>query len=135
MKVYQSKIGLELIAPISMASSGLVVWYALNEQWVALALFVLVESFVIGTLFTTRYTIENASLKVKSGFIYNKTIDIKEITSITKTNTWLSAPAAALIGRIEIHFKTYDSVVISPKDLDEFVAHLQQINPAIKVTL
>ncbi|RYE20562.1 MAG: hypothetical protein EOP51_17605 [Sphingobacteriales bacterium] len=96
----------------------------------SLLIFVLVILFLL-SFFNTVYTITNTQLlKVKSSFVFNKQIPITGITKIVPTKSILSAPALSL-DRIEIFYNTYDSVVISPKDKQEFIAQLKTINPAI----
>ncbi|MEG0697900.1 MAG: PH domain-containing protein, partial [Algoriella sp.] len=66
----------------------------------------------------------------KSGFLVNKKIDINSITKISKTNNPISSPALSL-DRIEIFYNKYDSVIISPKNEQEFIQDLQKINSSI----
>jgi hypothetical protein len=83
-------------------------------------------------VFNTCYTITvNDTLKVKCGFLVNQTIPVQSIIKIVPTNTIFSAPALSF-DRLEIFYNNYDSVVISPENKEEFIAELQNINPAIK---
>lgn len=89
-----------------------------------------VYAFILYLFLSTEYTIDKEKLKIKSGFIYNKYLNIDKITSITKTNNPISAPAASF-DRIEIHFEKFNSVIISPKDKIGFVKELIKRNPNI----
>jgi hypothetical protein len=65
-------------------------------------------------------------------FIVNQDIAISSIRKIKETYNPLSAPAA-LIDIIEMFYNKYDSVLISPKDKKEFIAHILNVNPTIEV--
>lgn len=80
----------------------------------------------------TYYTIdeENRNLRVKCGFITDFNVNIDKIVSLKNTRTLLSAPAAS-IDRLEVKYGRCQSVVISPKDKQEFIAHLRRLNPEI----
>ncbi len=69
-------------------------------------------------------------LYIQCGFLYNQQIKISSIRQIKETNNPISSPALSL-DRIEIKFDKYSSVLISPKEKEMFIEHLQQINPAI----
>jgi hypothetical protein len=74
--------------------------------------------------------VQDTVLRVQSSFIVNKKVDIKTITKIKDTYNPISSPAAS-IDRMQVYYGNGSSVVISPKDKNGFVAHLQQINPDI----
>src|ERR1700744_1474548 len=64
----------------------------------------------IGHLFaTTYYVVSGDTLKVRSGFIINITINIATVTRIEQTDTMLSAPALSF-DRLEVFYNKYDSV-------------------------
>lgn len=69
-------------------------------------------------------------LYIQCGFLYNQQIKISSIRQIKETNNPISSPALSL-DRIEIKFDKYNSVLISPKEKEMFIKHLQQINPGI----
>ena len=69
-------------------------------------------------------------LVVKNGIFGEKKIPIKAIYKIEKTWNIIAAPAPAILGRIEIYYGT-NSIVISPKNLDEFSDILKELNPNI----
>lgn len=89
-----------------------------------------VYAFILYLFLSTDYTIDKGKLKIKSGFVYNKYLNIDKIKSITKTNNPISAPAASF-DRIEIHYGKSNSVIISPKDKMGFVKELIKINSNI----
>lgn len=65
---------------------------------------------------------------------YNETIDIQTISSIWKSRSAISAPAASL-DRIAIRYEGYRTLILSPADKEEFIRLLREINPGIKVKL
>ena len=65
-------------------------------------------------------------------FIVNDKIEILKIRKIEKTNSILSSPALSL-DRIAIFYNKYDEVYISPKDRDNFIKDLLEINPTIEI--
>ncbi|MFD0764277.1 PH domain-containing protein [Mucilaginibacter lutimaris] len=129
-KVYPSKkgfliymvIGLMLIMEVS---------YIFNGLYLPALLLITLTAVIFLPLLNTRYTITvDNTLKVKCGFFVNLTIPIESIRKITSTKTILSAPALSF-DRYEIFYNKFDSVVISPVNKKEFIADLQNINPAI----
>ena len=97
-------------------------------SWAAVSIILLLFAIVIYLLFSIRYIIDGDVLKVKCLGIKCATINIMDITTISRTNTFLSAPAASL-DRIAIHTRRHRyPVIISPKNRDKFIADLQSIN-------
>jgi len=87
---------------------------------------------LIYTYFNTYYTIGGNELKVRYGFIINKTIDIGSIKKVVPTRDMRSAPALST-DRVEIFYNQNDSVLISPEDQAEFIERLKGINGKIVV--
>lgn len=135
MKVYRSKVGLEILIPIILIF-GLVFFLIASNGTYLMAILILLPLalFITHMFLTTYYTIENSTLKIKCGFLYNLRVDVKSIRKITETNNALSSPAASL-DRLEIHYGKYGSVLISPKDKHGFVIDMKSINPSIEVKL
>lgn len=59
-------------------------------------------------------------------------IDIGAIRKIERTWNLISSPAPSVTGRVEIHYN-HHSIVISPKNFNDFKEALLKINPAITV--
>lgn len=132
MKNYKSKLGLELIIPIS-----LILGYALFElitekSWLGIFMMFLTISFISYIFLSINYKIEKENLNVKCTFIINENIEIKSIRKITETYNPLSSPAAS-IDRIEIFYNKFDSILISPKNKKDFIQNILNINPNIEV--
>ena len=131
MRIYRSKIGLEILAPIVLILSITFYLHIANEIWIGVVINSAVAIFITYLYTGTKYIIDDKSLLVKAGFSINQTIPIQEIKCITRTNSILSSPALSL-DRIQLFYGKSKSVTISPKDKNAFVNHLQQINPEIK---
>lgn len=130
--VYKTKIGWETVAilvVILVPQIGLAFFNPVSVYSVLLLLGVVI--LIVLSFSKTMYTIEGDSLNVKSGVFYNKTITVKSIRKIAETCSPLSAPAASL-DRLEVYFNKFDSVIISPKEKEKFIVHLQHINPDIE---
>ena len=91
--------------------------------------------FVLYLLYDTNYTITQGNLKVHSGFIVNKNIPIAVIKSIKKTNSILSAPASSFSDRIEVFYGESKSIIISPKEKQQFVDELLRQTPTIEIEI
>ncbi|MCK0144587.1 PH domain-containing protein [Arenibacter sp. F26102] len=87
--------------------------------------------FIVYIFLFTYYEVDDSLLRIKSGFLINRSIQISAITKIEATNNPISAPATSL-DRLEIFYNTYESVIISPKEKRGFIAHLMQLNPNIQ---
>jgi hypothetical protein len=83
--------------------------------------------------FTTYYVIQENSLIVRSAFIH-KIIPIHDIKSIRKTFNPLSSPALSL-NRLEIQYGTYNRVLISPENREQFLEELVKLNPSIRIDI
>ncbi|QDK83811.1 hypothetical protein EXU85_22455 [Spirosoma sp. KCTC 42546] len=134
MITYKSKVGLELLMPLVIILGGVGAVNAYNENWPGLLILVLVGSFITHLFATTYYQIDGTRLRIKSGFLVNKSLDINTITKITETNNPLSSPATSM-DRLELSYNKFDSILISPRDKIGFIQELKQVKPAIEVRL
>ncbi|SEL81243.1 PH domain-containing protein [Parapedobacter koreensis] len=132
-KKYKSKIGLELVIPLTLIFGVALFATVINKpNWLVVAILLPVMCFIVHMFLTTCYTIENKVLRIKCGFLYDSQIDVFAIRKIEETNNPLSSPATSL-DRLEISYNDYDSVIISPKKKVEFINDLKSINPGIEV--
>lgn len=133
---YKSKIGLELIILAYLPFISLFYFVYKEFNLVGTIVICVLFFFITYLLFSTIYTFDSNSKKlvIQSGFIFHKKIDIEHIKVINKSRSWISSPALS-INRIEISYNTYDSVLISPKNREQFIQELQQINPNIELHL
>lgn len=132
MKVYKSKIGIELVIPISVLFSWIIYTSVIEKKWMGLFIIILTSVFICYIFLTIKYTIEKENLNIKCGFLINRNIDIKTIRKVSETYNPLSSPAGS-IDRLEIVYNTFDSILISPKDKKAFIEDLMRINPSIEI--
>lgn len=137
MKTYKSNFGYGVIGFLTLLFLSILGYMFYQNVPVKAILLVagiqvLVYGFCLYLNFSTKYTImDNGTLKVKCGFIYNKSFDINKIKSIVKSNNLISSPAPSL-DRIELAYGKFDLIIISPKDKMEFVNDLTKINSKIE---
>jgi hypothetical protein len=135
IKVYPSKIGPELVGPVVLVL-GIVFWLMMQEKpfWPGMVILLPVTVFILQMFLTTRYAIEGHMLTIRSGFLYNKSIDIRTIHKIKTTSSIQSAPAVSM-DRIEITYGKRAHIIISPKDRDVFIANILAVNEDITINL
>ena len=92
---------------------------------------ILNNALLLWLWFGTNYKIDDEYLIVRSG-PFKSTIDIKSIKKLRATKTLLAGPALS-IDRIEIQYKRYDSVIVSPKEKNKFIESLLSKNKSIEV--
>jgi hypothetical protein len=129
---YDSKISYGLVMFILVILVGSSIPLILNQLWTGLIINIIVMAFITHLFLTTYYIIDNRILKVKSGFLINKKIDINTIKSISETNSPISAPAASL-DRLAIKYLEFNIILISPKDKSGFIDHITRINSEIEI--
>ncbi len=127
--VYKSKIGPPIIFPLCTVG-GMFIAMIITRALPAVLIMGVLILVLIYTYFNTYYTIAGNELKVRYGFIINKTIDIGSIKKVVPTRDMRSAPALST-DRVEIFYNQNDSVLISPEDQAEFIERLKEINGEI----
>lgn len=131
MFTYRAKPGIKFILPVAIILSGFGFIVVYNKIWIGLVIIFILASFITHMLLTTYYQIEDRVVRIKSGFLFNKTIPIESIRKITGTKNDPD-PAATSAGRLEIMYNKNDSIVISPKDKMGFLNELKNKNPGIE---
>ncbi|OZI09097.1 hypothetical protein BWI93_05550 [Siphonobacter sp. BAB-5385] len=134
MIIYSSKIGFELVFPISILCLGLASFMAYQGIWVGLGIILLCSLFIIYTFSTTLYQMDTDTLRISSGFFFQECIEIKSIRKVSRSGNILQSPALSL-DRIELIYNRFDSILLSPRDKAGFVAELLKRNPSIEVQL
>ncbi len=143
MHKYKAKTDLILFLPVAAIMLGTtlpLIFRAVKEtdpaaaatEWGVALLMLIVTAFCIDLFLATYYAINGDQLIVRSGVLYKKRIAIASIRKIKKTRNLISAPAPSL-DRLEIFYNKFDSIIISPKDKQGFIADLTKLNPAIEV--
>lgn len=130
-KIYPSKINYWVYLPVTAFIAYFITKAIIEGQWAGVIVVGTVSVLLfLPMILNTRYRITDTILNVKSGFVINKNIEIANIRSIEPNHSIWSAPALSF-DRIEIHYNRYDSVIISPKNKEDFIETIKQINPAI----
>ncbi len=132
MKIYKSKIGKELIIPISIIMGGITVLFIIEELWLGLIIHLAVIIFILHLFSKTYYVLDGNQLRIKAGLLINLLINIDEIRQISETRNPISSPALSL-DRLEILYKKYSRVYISPREKNEFIQDVLILNPNITV--
>jgi hypothetical protein len=83
--------------------------------------------FLIWMLTTTCYIIDERNLVIQYG-PFKKTVPLESIKRVRRTSNPLSSPALSL-KRLEIVYSDHKTVLISPKDREEFMRMLQKRCP------
>lgn len=83
-------------------------------------------------IFGTSYDMTATELVVRSGPI-RATISISSIRKLRQSSTILAGPALSM-QRLELDYGKYDTAIVSPRDVEGFVAALVARNPAIEVS-
>ena len=130
--VYKSKVSACIYFVYGVSILSIMPIFLIEFSWVAVIITLLLIAVETVAFFGLRYTINEHTLEVKMMLFFKKTYSIDDITSISKTDSILSAPAASF-DRISIDFKDGTSLVLSPKRKEEFIADLRGINERINV--
>lgn len=132
MKNIPVKIGWELVIPILLIIAVSNFSAIKSESWKALIAPVLILGFVLVVIFGIRYRIDSQKLYIQNSLFGTTKININDISRIEKTWNPLSSPAPSIFGRVQIYY-TNGSIIISPKNYEEFKNELLKINPNITV--
>ena len=104
-----------------------------GEVITAVLLCGLTSALILWCWFGTYYEINGKQLKIVGGPFRWK-IDIMTIISIRKTRNPLSSPALSL-NRLEIQYGKWSTILISPKNEEQFCENLRKINSKININL
>jgi hypothetical protein len=130
---FRSKIGLGILLPILLLLVAIEVLMIVNRFWTGASITGFVILLIAYLYIDTAYIITvDKKLRIKSGFLINKLIDIGTIKNIRATKDPIASPALSL-DRIEIEYNQNESIIISPKEKDKFINHLKRLNPEIKM--
>ncbi len=134
MSSYKSKIGLSLVIPLVIILGSSTIFFLYQKIVTAFVLLLLIDLFVIHLFVTTDYQTNQSTLRIRSGFLYDKTIPIDSITHISETSVLLSSPATSF-DRLQIVFNDGETVIISPKNKTGFIQEITDLNRTITITL
>lgn len=117
---------------------GLIIWIVLGGSfiktildsiWLGAALLSPAVLLWIWMWFGTGYTVTENELKVRCG-PFRKTIALKEIIKVEKTDSILSSPALSM-DRLEVEYGHYNQIIISPINQDAFISLLRERCPQL----
>lgn len=133
-RVFRSKIGLELLAPLVIIMTTVVVLLLMagTYSWTVLVIPVVTFVFITHMFLTTYYTISGDVLRVRCGFLMNIQISIATITRIKETSDPTSAPATSL-DRLRIEYGDGKRILISPKEKQAFIEMILGLNDKVEV--
>jgi hypothetical protein len=133
MRIYRSRIGLEIWLPVAVILGVELFIFVRNNIWPGVLLLLIICALITVGILRTRYTITNdQTLRIQS-FFTDKSIPVSSIHLIQKTTNPISSPAASLIGRIEILYDNGKSIIISPSDKQKFISDLLAIHQGILI--
>ena len=101
-----------------------------DKTTTSLVLMVVLFGFILHLFLSTTYTIDHGTLRIRSGIIPYRPIQISEIREIAKTKILYSSPAPSF-DRIVIKYGNARSIIVSPKDKVAFAKDLCHLNPKI----
>ena len=132
MKRYPSKISYGLLLFVIAVIVGTTIPIISQGNLLGLGINLLTLLFVLYVFFSIYYTIEGNILIISIGFVTMKKIDISKIMMISKSNSWISSPAASL-DRLKISYNKHSNILVSPRDKEGFIKELTRINSKIAV--
>ncbi len=133
-KVFRSRISVLLIIILLTAFVPAVIPIVKHGSTSGLWGIAATLMFVVFILSGVRYTILDGKLYVKIWIIPSGSVEIANITSITRSYNPLSSPAASL-KRMQLGLMRSSYMLISPVRELEFIEELKTINPNIKVNV
>lgn len=132
MEKFKSKIDYWVVFFMVILFGLILVRLFYDKNWLGFSFIIFVISFVVYTFSATYYTIERDKLIIKSGILFNSTIEIQNIKKISESYNIISSPALSF-KRLEILYNKFDTVLISPKDKERFLSAIQKINPEVEI--
>lgn len=134
MEKFKSKIDLWLVVLLILIFGFQLRELGNAQKWVSFSFTLSILAFIAHLFANTFYEIENNKLRIKSGFLVNSLIEIKNIKKVSETFNVLSSPALSL-DRLEIFYGKNNSILISPKDKTRFFEAIKKINPEVEIVL
>lgn len=132
MKTIPVKIGWDLVIPIILILSLPNLLMIGNISGGDFLMPVAVLGITLTLIFGIRYKIDSENLYIKNSFFGTTTIPIKEINRVEKTRSILASPAPSISGRIQVFYNN-NSIIISPKNIQQFNNELLRINPDVVI--
>lgn len=129
--VYKTAYSPWLTIPLAIVITGMFALSLIDYAFVGSVVLAVCGIYFVYVYRNFRYVIDNNVLQVNCGALYSTKIDIGEIRKISETFSVLNQPAASF-HRLEIIYRKFESIEISPKEQEKFIAQLKQLNPNIE---
>ena len=128
--VYRSKVDTWLVVVLIAAATVAAISCAVaipvpdadDEFWILTTL-VFAIGFPIWIFASTDYTLTDTALDIRSG-PFRWSIPFADITALVPTRNPLSSPALSL-DRLRVESGSHKSIMISPRDRDEFIREVE----------
>jgi len=134
-RIYNSKVDTWLVVALFVfVVCPIVPVMMVDFSWIPIVMALVILAFALYFMLSISYVITDSTLFVKCGVLYKCKYQIKNIHKIQDTNSILSAPAASM-KRIAIYFYgDATPLIISPRNKEDFIKTLTEINPSIRYT-
>lgn len=129
--VYKTAYSTVLIILLAVVIIGSIIMSSMDSALLGTVVLVLCGLYAGYVYANFRYIIDNNVLQVKCGTLYSTRINISEIRKVKETFSIMNQPAGAF-RRLEIMYKKFETIEISPKEKEKFIAQLKAINPEIE---
>lgn len=108
-------------------------WEDFNKRILRSIIYFLPATYFIYEIFTTKYVIEDNSIRYQFGFLKGN-ISIEDIKLIQLGKTmWVGKKCGLASKGIIITYNRFDEIYITPKEQERFIETLQKINPNLKI--
>ncbi|MCS4238197.1 membrane protein YdbS with pleckstrin-like domain [Myroides gitamensis] len=130
---YSSKVSLGTITLFLTIGIACLLAAFFIQIWYIWLIALTVLAMLIDVYFQTYYEIDTTQnlLRIRGGIFVNKKIPIESIRKIEESKSAVSGPALSN-QRLEIYYKTYDSILISPENPIDFITQIQTYNSDIE---
>lgn len=130
--VYKTAYSSVLIITMSVLITGMLLLSIKDYAIMGTVVILLCGMYAVYVYANFRYVIDNNVLQINCGALYSKKINISDIRKVNETVSILNQPAGSF-HRLEIVYKKFESIEISPKNKEQFIAQLKQLNPNIEI--
>lgn len=131
--VYKPAYGFWLVAPAIAVVAGVGILAMIANLWLGIFILLVSGAYIAYVYNNCCYVVDNDALYISCGRLYNKKIEVTEIRKVEELFSLLSQPAFTY-NRLDILYKKFENIQISPKEQQQFVKQLIELNPAIVFT-
>ena len=126
MKTYRTRVSVGLLLLIAAICIPCAIAALVAHDIMRTIMIIAVVAVIIGLLFSIKYVIDGETLRVYYLPWCHTDIDIKTITKMERSHNLISSPAASL-KRLKISYGKWDSVLVSPRNEDDFIDTVNKI--------